>query len=625
MMRKSQHAATPGKQRAERRSAQQPLSTSAREKPGDQLDERVPRQQWEALFACFPDALIMCNQEGKILRLNAVALQLFELASERPCQGKDVQEFLASSLSWSEQPCPLAFLSRQSRPAPAETAPSCLPGQALVLQVPSGRKVEVDLTCSTIWDNQHHVHGTVLIFHERSPQERYALHFQRVSQAVFRLNEAIVRLPEKFPEEIVEASTSPSWLLSPPVIAIAQQLVDVIRQVLACDRVSLKALGGSAQYLHFVAGSGFSAEQEEPERTISDLVTLSDVFDEGLVAQLQARQEIIVRGDRVHLPPGLGSFASDNILIMPLFLQERFIGMLCILKAGLESVYTLEEVEVVKAIATQAMLLVECLYALSMRAEAHLKEQALQEVHRLSQDFLTLVSHELSTPLTGIVGNLQLAWRRLETLQQQIAAQHGPAVCEHFLQARQPLASASHSAQLQQRMINDIIDDARLQTNRLRVHLQQCDLLCLLKTTLARYQHQVPGHPIVLETRSESQQIPVLADAERTVRVLTTYLANALASAPASSPVTIQVNTEDRVARVAVHNEGPGIPDEEQRHLWERFYRAKWGTVQQELDLSLGLGLYLCRALIEHQRGHVGVQSAPDQGATFWFTLPRAT
>lgn len=76
-----------------------------------------------------------------------------------------------------------------------------------------------------------------------------------------------------------------------------------------------------------------------------------------------------------------------------------------------------------------------------------------------------------------------------------------------------------------------------------------------------------------------------------------TYLANALAAAPAASPVTVQVSTEDQIVRVAV---------------------------QQELYLSLGLGLYLCRALIEHQRGRVGVQSAPGQGATFWFTLPLA-
>ncbi|HEX7735528.1 MAG TPA: ATP-binding protein [Ktedonobacteraceae bacterium] len=82
---------------------------------------------------------------------------------------------------------------------------------------------------------------------------------------------------------------------------------------------------------------------------------------------------------------------------------------------------------------------------------------------------------------------------------------------------------------------------------------------------------------------------------------------------------------EDQVARVAVHNEGAHIPPEEQQHLWERFYRAKGSAVQHELDLSVGLGFYLCKVFIERNQGSIGVQSAPGQGATFWFTVPLAT
>ena len=92
--------------------------------------------------------------------------------------------------------------------------------------------------------------------------------------------------------------------------------------------------------------------------------------------------------------------------------------------------------------------------------------------------------------------------------------------------------------------------------------------------------------------------MPIMADAARITQVFTIYLTNALASSPAEEPVTVQVTVTDLVARVSVHNEGPGIPLEEQQHLWERSYRAKGSAVQQELDLSLGLGLYLCRALI---------------------------
>jgi signal transduction histidine kinase len=193
---------------------------------------------------------------------------------------------------------------------------------------------------------------------------------------------------------------------------------------------------------------------------------------------------------------------------------------------------------------------------------------------------------------------------------------------KNIAQAQQPLVSASQSARLQQRMIDDIIDDTRIQTNQLEVRLQRCDLLALLKAAVARQQRLVPERRIVLESLPQEQSVPIMADAARITQVFTVYLANALASSPAEEPVTVQVMVKDLVARVSVHNEGPGIPLEEQQHLWERSYRAKGSAVQQELDLSLGLGLYLCRALIERHAGLVGLQSTPGQGATFWFTLP---
>jgi signal transduction histidine kinase len=245
----------------------------------------------------------------------------------------------------------------------------------------------------------------------------------------------------------------------------------------------------------------------------------------------------------------------------------------------------------------------------------------LQEVQRLSNDFLTMASHELRTPLTGIMGNLQLAQHRLETLKRQVAAQ-AEHVREHLTYAQQPLASASQSARLLQRMIADLIDDARIQTNELALSLQPGDLLALLKEAVARQQHDAPERMIVLERMPTEHAVPILADAQRIAQVLTTYLTNALRSAPGARPVTVKLTVEDAVARVSVHDEGAGISAEEQAHLWDRFYRGKGSTVQHELDLSLGLGLYLCQALIERHQGKVGVQSAPGQGTTFWFTLP---
>ena len=93
-------------------------------------------------------------------------------------------------------------------------------------------------------------------------------------------------------------------------------------------------------------------------------------------------------------------------------------------------------------------------------------------------------------------------------------------------------------------------------------------------------------------------------------------------NAPADQPVTVQLAVEEVVARVSVHDEGPGIPVEEQGHIWGRHFYTRGITAQDELDLSFGLGLYLSQAFIQRHHGTVGVRSDPGHGATFWFTLP---
>ncbi|HEX4204032.1 MAG TPA: HAMP domain-containing sensor histidine kinase, partial [Ktedonobacteraceae bacterium] len=415
-------------------------------------------------------------------------------------------------------------------------------------------------------------------------------------------------------------------LLSPPAVFVAQHLVDVIRHVLDCLWVTL-AFRPPTGYVRHVAGSGLTSEQEQLVRKADEMNTLpSAVVDETVLTRLYANQEVVLTSDRLRRSPvyPTGEVAPENLLLVPLFLKQQSVGVLTIAKAGFDNGYLPEEVELVKVVATQAVLLMEGICYFQVQTEARTKIRILQEVQRLSNDFLTLASHELRTPLTGIKGNLQLAQRRLELLKRQAAEQPGH-LREQLAQVQQPLAAASQSAQLQQRMINDIIDDAHIQANQLALQMKRGDLLALLKVAVDTQQRLVPERTIVLDTRTTAHEVPVLADAERITKVITTYLANALTYSPAQEPVTVRLTVEERVVRVSVHDEGPGIPSEEQKHLWDRFYRAKGSAVQHELDLSVGLGLYLCRVFIERHHGRVGVQSTLSHGATFWFTLPMAS
>ena len=274
-----------------------------------------------------------------------------------------------------------------------------------------------------------------------------------------------------------------------------------------------------------------------------------------------------------------------------------------------------------KAVAAQTTLVIDGLRWFYGQVEIQARVLMQHEIERLSHDFLTIASHELLTPLTVILGNIQLAQRRLEVVKRHLS-KHVSQKIEHL---EQPLASASQSAWLQKRIINDMIDYARIETKQYRLLMNPCDLDALLKESITSQQRAVPEHTIVLSLPSTEQGVPIFADAERITEVFNAYLANALKDLPMESPVTVQVAVANAEATVSVHHERPAIPQDVQELLWERFTHARESAVQQEQNLSFGLGFSLCRALIEAHHGRIGVESDPGHGETFWFTLPLAT
>jgi len=573
--------------------------------------------QVEYTFDLLPDSVIAWDGAGKILRVNAAALKLFEVPSEALCQGIDYQEFL-HRYTMGDEPQRATTLEPwlMSLLIDGEAA-SRRQEEIRMLQLPSGRTVYVTLCAFPLLDEQKQAVGIVSVFHEITHRYQKALHLQRVHQAVSSLTAAIAHIPEQIPFAFPEGP----FLLSPPVLFVAQQLVDVIVQVLDCQDVSLLALGAGGRMMYAV-GSHLPPELEQYLRETQGYFLPSDFVDETELTRLAAGQEVVLPNDRVHWPAGVRADPFPrNLLLVPLLLEQQLVGSLVIAKAGFDSGYTAEEIELVKAVAAETMLVIDCLRCLCEQAEVRARALARQELSRLMNEFLNLASHELNTPLTSIKGNIQLAQRRLATLKRQLAEQ--PAgVREQLEQLQHPLASATQSTCLQERIIKDLLDDARIQSHTLQLHRTRWDLNALLRAVVATQQRAAPERTIVLESLPPEQVVPVLADAERIIRVISSYLANALRYSPADQPVTVQLRVEGAGARVSVQDQGPGIPGEEQERIWERLYRAKGIAVQHELDLSLGLGLYLSRAFIEGHQGSVGVQSEPGHGTTFWFTLP---
>lgn len=246
---------------------------------------------------------------------------------------------------------------------------------------------------------------------------------------------------------------------------------------------------------------------------------------------------------------------------------------------------------------------------------------ASKELEKQKDDFISMAGHELRTPLTSIKGNLQLAQRRIKRLKQNCESQ-APALTPSVQEIDDFIGRSLRQIEVQNRLINDLLDVTRIDANKLELALQLCDLVEVVRDAVEDLQATTPNRTILLDL----PEVPllVMADPGRIGQVVSNYVTNALKYSYVGQPVIVGAGIEGEQARVWVTDVGPGLPQDVQQHIWERFYQVKGIQVQSGSGVGLGLGLYISFMLITRHDGHVGVESTLGQGSTFWFTLPLA-
>ncbi len=219
---------------------------------------------------------------------------------------------------------------------------------------------------------------------------------------------------------------------------------------------------------------------------------------------------------------------------------------------------------------------------------------------------MSMVSHELKAPL-AVIGLANSVIRRR-------AARQQPASPDALIHLNEGVARMT-------RLVNDLVDASGLDTDHLTLQRAPTDLrdLCY---QVAGEQMGMTGRLVTLDLPQEPVQLDL--DAVRINQVLANLLSNALKYSPPDRSVSVRLRRTSGAVCVEVRDEGPGIPAEAQSHIFERFYRVPGIQVQHGSGVGLGLGLYICRRLVELHGGTVGVESSEGKGSTFWFTLPQA-
>ena len=228
----------------------------------------------------------------------------------------------------------------------------------------------------------------------------------------------------------------------------------------------------------------------------------------------------------------------------------------------------------------------------------------LERANRFKSLFLSIASHELKTPITAIRAQAQLALRRSARSQQTVSER--PALSTHL----EKIEAETHRLQT---LVDDLLDLGSIDSGKISLQFAECDLGSLCRKVVED-QQTLSGRRIDLEIPPD----PILlqADGRRLTQVIINLVTNAVKYSPENMLIQASARQNQTYATLQVHNDGSVIPQEYQQHIFEPFYRLPSN------EQGWGLGLPICKEIVEGHSGRIWVESSEEKGTTFFVELP---
>jgi len=318
--------------------------------------------------------------------------------------------------------------------------------------------------------------------------------------------------------------------------------------------------------------------------------------DVGTPAGLSAQENIT----SYHAP----TMQLASLLILPLRTRREMLGALVIAANDPERRMTDDKLPLAEVLAERAALAIENAKLYTEQVEARRK---VEDLSRLKDEFLSIASHELRTPVTSIKGYTQLA--------KTLIREEDLGTSEEYLDI------ALDQIDRMSRLIVELLDVSRIETGRLEIRREPIPWPSFVRDVVQRHHTAVSDRRFHVNVPGNGTL--VVGDRDRLEQVLGNLLENAVKYSPDGSEIFVDVQERSDQIVTSVCDRGIGIPNDELAQVFERFHRGR--QVSSTNYGGLGLGLYIARQIVERHGGSIWVESKEGSGTTFSFSLPVAS
>ena len=558
------------------------------------LFEKRTQEALDTIFEVAADNIAVYDKEGNLIQMNSATRKMLGLDvqpdfASRPLSRMKVYELrdehghLLLQDEW-----PVSRLLR-GETLKGNTSMDCL------TRTLDGREIYANVCGAPICDEKGEIIGAIAISRDVTARRQLERRTHDALDALMAMAKVLVQT-----QELATPSTSAQHL-------VGQRIVELIQRVLACKRVSLIAISRETAQIHPLAVIGLTEEQRQQWFTLCSNRKLSEFLDERfLVAKTRLPEIIVADMTKAPFDKLFNPHNVPSMLIAPVYIGTSLVGILYLDYDTTLHVYTNDETELIIAMTKLCALALEReqkqAEMTKLLATLQATNEDLERSNKVQRDFVSIVSHEFRTTLTGIQGFSELI--RDEVLSEEEVKEYATDI--------------NIDARRLNRMISELLDLERMQSGRMQLHLEPIELNRIIKMVVEHMRPTLLKHDVTLTL---DDMLPTLSgDNDKLMQVVTNLLSNAIKYSPKGGEIRIHSFSEGTHLHLTLQDSGIGIPADALENIFTPYNRVE--TTATRHIQGTGLGLPITRQIVQLHGGQIWVESQQGVGSTFHVVLP---